>query len=82
MSAPEDITCREIVEIVSDYLEGALHPDRREAFELHLSYCDGCVNYLDQMRETVRLTGELREEILPPELQAELLQAFSELDRT
>jgi anti-sigma factor RsiW len=82
MSAPEDITCREIVEIVTDYLEGALPPEQREAFELHLSYCDGCVNYLDQMRETIRITGELREESLPPELQAELLRAFGDLHRT
>ena len=82
MSAPEDITCREIVEIVTDYLEGALPAAEREAFELHLSYCDGCVNYLDQMRETIRLTGELREESLPAELQSELLRAFADLQRT
>ncbi len=57
MTSPEGITCREIVEIVTDYLEGALTPEQREAFELHLSYCEGCVNYLDQMRTTIRLTG-------------------------
>jgi predicted anti-sigma-YlaC factor YlaD len=79
LSAPEDITCREIVELVSDYLEGALSPEEHEAFEMHLSYCDGCVNYLDQMRETIRITGELREDSLPPELQSELLRAFADL---
>jgi anti-sigma factor RsiW len=82
MSAPEDITCREIVELVTDYLEGALPPAEREAFELHLTYCDGCVNYLDQLRETIRLSGELREEDLPPELEEQLLRAFRDLNRT
>jgi len=79
MSSPEDIACREIVEIVTDYLEGALPPARREALELHLSYCEGCVNYLDQLRATIRLTGSLSEEALPPGLQAELVRAFGEL---
>jgi anti-sigma factor RsiW len=81
MSAPEDITCREIVELVTDYLEGALPAEEVEAFEMHLAYCDGCVNYLEQMRETIRLSGRLTEESLPPELQEELVQAFSGLKR-
>jgi hypothetical protein len=81
MSSPEDIRCREIVEIVTDYLEGALPAGQREAFELHLSYCDGCVNYLDQLRAAIRLTGSLSEEALPPALQAELVRAFGELTR-
>jgi anti-sigma factor RsiW len=76
VNAPEDITCREIVELVTDYLEGSLPVEEREAFELHLSYCDGCVNYLDQMRTTIRLTGGLTEEALPADVQAELLRAF------
>ena len=79
MSSPEDIACREIVEIVTDYLEGALPPERREALELHLSYCEGCVNYLDQLRAAIRLSGSLSEETLPPSLQAELVRAFGEL---
>jgi hypothetical protein len=77
MSALEDITCREIVELVTDYLEGVLPLDEVEAVELHLAYCNGCVNYLDQMREAIRLTGTLLEESLTAELQAELVRAFS-----
>ena len=46
MRVNEDITCREIVEIATDYLEGALTADERETVELHLVLCDGCVNYL------------------------------------
>jgi predicted anti-sigma-YlaC factor YlaD len=81
MTAPEDITCREIVEIVTDYLEGALPSAEVEAFEMHLAYCDGCVNYLEQMRETIRLSGRLTEESLPPDLQERLVRAFSGLKR-
>jgi hypothetical protein len=74
VSSPEDIACREVVEIVTDYLENALPPDRREALELHLSYCDGCVNYLDQLRTTIELSGALGDESLPESLQADLLR--------
>jgi predicted anti-sigma-YlaC factor YlaD len=76
VSSPEDIACREVVEIVTDYLEGALPSERREGFELHLSYCDGCVNYFDQVRATIRLSRELGGAALPESLQADLLRLF------
>jgi anti-sigma factor RsiW len=69
-------TCREIVELVTDYLEERLPSETRLAFEEHLAVCPGCTNYLAQMRETIRLTGELREESLSPEVRQELLRAF------
>ena len=69
-------TCREIVELVTDYLEERLPSATRLAFEEHLAACPGCTNYLAQMRETIRLTGELREESLSPEVRQELLRAF------
>jgi len=81
MSALEDVTCREIVQLVTDYLEGALPPERTESVEMHLAYCNGCVNYLDQMREAIRLSGTLAEDAFPPELQAELVRAFSRVGR-
>jgi anti-sigma factor RsiW len=81
MNFQEDITCREIVQLVTDYLDGALPPEQVEAFEMHLCYCDGCVNYLDQLRETIRLSGRLTEDSLPPELQEELVAAFRGLKR-
>lgn len=73
---PEDLTCAELVELVTEYLEGALPPGERARFEAHLGECDGCVNYLDQMRKTVALAGRLRVEDLSPEVQAELVSAF------
>jgi predicted anti-sigma-YlaC factor YlaD len=75
-SRPEDISCREIVRIVSDYLEGALPAAESEAVELHLNLCDGCTDYLQQLRLAIALTGELAADALPPQLEEELCNAF------
>ena len=75
------LTCKEIVELVTDYLEGKLPRAERRAFEAHLSKCDGCTQYLEQMRATIRLTGTLTEESLEPDLREKLLDAFRGLHR-
>jgi predicted anti-sigma-YlaC factor YlaD len=75
MRLDRELACREVVELVTAYLEDALDPIDRERFEEHLVFCDGCENYLEQMRTTVRLTGRVEAE-LPPGLQSELLEAF------
>jgi anti-sigma factor RsiW len=75
MSAPE-ITCREVVEIVTAYLEDALSAADRMRFEEHVGGCEGCTNYLGQMRQTIRLTGSLTEEQVPAEQCDALLDAF------
>ena len=80
MSA-QPITCQELVELVTEYLEGTLPPETREAFEAHVSVCPGCETYLDQMRETVRITGALTEEQLDPAARDELLAAFRDFKR-
>jgi anti-sigma factor RsiW len=72
----EELTCAELVELVSDFIEGALPSDDRARFEQHLTICSGCANYLDQMRTTIALTGRLRVDDLSPEARAELLDAF------
>jgi anti-sigma factor RsiW len=56
---PHDITCRELVELVTDFLEGTLSADDRERLEAHLEACDPCVEYVDQIRATVALLGRL-----------------------
>jgi anti-sigma factor RsiW len=56
VDAATDLTCRELVELVTDYLEGALPAHERARFEAHLGECDACVAYVEQMRTTVRLT--------------------------
>ena len=78
LMAVRDVSCQEIVELVTDYLEDALPRDERKAFEAHLVGLPDCTNYLDQMRETIRLTGRLTEESLEPELRAKLLDAFGD----
>ena len=76
MRFPEDVPCQEIVELVTDYVEGALAPEEREAVEMHLNLCDGCTDYLRQLRMSIELTGMLPADPLPPELEEELCAAF------
>lgn len=76
-----DITCREVVELVSDYLEDALPAEERARFEMHLVYCRGCDSYLEQMRETLRLMGHLSEDALDGEARQSLLKAFRDWKR-
>jgi anti-sigma factor RsiW len=76
MSANGDMTCRELVEIVTDFIEGAMPARERSRFEEHLVMCDGCANYVEQMRETRRAVGALREESISPEARDALLGAF------
>jgi anti-sigma factor RsiW len=75
MPVPE-MTCQELVEVVTDYLEGALLPADRARFEEHLATCTGCRNYVEQLRMTLRLAGTLREDHLPPHMRDDLLGAF------
>jgi predicted anti-sigma-YlaC factor YlaD len=72
----EALTCRELVELITDYLEGQLPETERGRFEQHLAGCAGCRNYLDQMARTIELVGRLTEEHLAPATRDELLGAF------
>lgn len=72
----QQLTCHEVVEILTDYLEGALAAEDRRRVEDHLAICDGCTNYLEQLRDTIRLTGMIDEEQIPDEQKHRLLEAF------
>jgi predicted anti-sigma-YlaC factor YlaD len=72
----QQLTCEELVELVTDYLEGALTEVDRRRFEEHLVVCGGCSNYLDQVRTTIELTGQVTLDDLMDETKAELLAAF------
>ena len=76
MSEDRALTCREVVELVTEYLEGTMAPERRVRFEEHLAVCEGCTRYVAQIRETIRLTGLLTEEAIPADEREELLVAF------
>jgi anti-sigma factor RsiW len=75
---PRDVACRELVELVTEHLEGALPPDEVRAVEAHLAGCEGCERYLDQMRATVRALGSVPVDVLPDEVVAALTVAFTE----
>ncbi|MDQ3891067.1 MAG: zf-HC2 domain-containing protein [Actinomycetota bacterium] len=70
------ITCRTVVELVTDYLEGGMVPDVRLSFERHVAACPPCRAFLMQMRETLRVSGKLSEESLSPDARESLLAAF------
>ena len=59
MSAERALTCRELTEVVTDYLEGVMGANDRARFDAHPELCEGCVNYVSQMRQTIRAVGEL-----------------------
>ena len=61
-----ELSRKELVELITDYLEGTLPATERVRFDAHLTDCPGCRAYLDQLRRTVNLTGALREESIPP----------------
>jgi anti-sigma factor RsiW len=71
-----ELSCRELVELVTDYLEGALEAGDRRRFEQHIAGCDGCTRYLAQLQQTIRITGMLTPEDLSSEAEDTLLRAF------
>ncbi len=76
MRSETELTCEDFVELVSDYLEGALAPEHRTRFEDHLAVCEGCGAYIDQMRTTLRIVRRLRAEDVPEEARDRLLAVF------
>ncbi len=68
--------CQEMVELLTDYLEGSLPRSQRRRFEAHLAACEHCSEYLEQMRATIAATGQLREADLTPEMREEFGEIF------
>jgi predicted anti-sigma-YlaC factor YlaD len=81
MTADRDtaMACRELVEVVTDYLEDAMSPDERRRFEKHLRECPYCIEYLDQMRQVAHDLGDLGGATIAPERRHALVAAFREL---
>lgn len=78
MSRRDDrmLTCQEMVELVTDYLEGRLDAAARERFEAHVAACDACTLYIEQMRMTIVALGHIPAESVSPEAEEELVAAF------
>jgi anti-sigma factor RsiW len=72
----QSLSCQELVELVTDYLEGALGPADLARFEGHIAVCQACATYLEQLRQVVRVTGTLTADDLSGDAERELLQAF------
>ena len=79
--AVREITCQQLVELVTEYLEDRLPVEERLLFEEHLAFCTSCVTYLDQMRQTIQVTGMLREDDLDPHARDAMLKVFKEFPR-
>jgi len=77
----DELSCREVVELVTDYLQGAMPFEERIRFEGHLDGCPHCVLYLEQMRGTIRALGRVGEEELAPPVRQGLLDAFRDWRR-
>jgi predicted anti-sigma-YlaC factor YlaD len=79
-ASPNQMFCKELVELVTDYLEGALSPADHRRFELHLNECEGCQLYIDQIRLTIKAVGLLTEDSIEDSIglaaKEELLAAF------
>jgi hypothetical protein len=77
----EHISCQEVVELVTDYLETALPAEEAALFEQHLNFCEGCVWYLEQMRAAIATVGRIGEEDVPDETRTRLMAAFRDWRR-
>lgn len=76
------VTCQEIVELVTEYLEQALDSETAELFEEHINFCDGCEAYLVQMRTTIATVADVEPEAPPATTQQRLMSAFREWRHT
>jgi anti-sigma factor RsiW len=77
----QEMTCKELVELVTDYLEGALPRRERRRFEQHIAKCPWCTTYIAQIRIVVRAVGSLSEDSIPSQARDELLAAFRDWKR-
>ena len=75
-ASPHELTCQELVELVTEYFEGTLAPAERLRFEEHVSVCPPCRRHLKQMRDTIRLLGQVDEATISPQARNDLMHAF------
>ena len=78
----QHISCQEVVELVTDYLEVALQPDEAALMEQHLNFCEGCVWYVGQTRTTIETMGHIGTSELTDETRQRLLTVFRDWKRS
>jgi len=81
MAIPDELSCQELIELVTEYVEGTLSPAERARFERHLNVCTGCRHYLDQMRRTIQLVGALEEDDIPTDAKTHGLHVFRDWEQ-
>lgn len=81
MIRSDPLSCQDVVELVTEYLEGGLPAARRLGFEEHIAICPPCRNYFDQFRRTVKVGGQIREDDLPENVRAALIDVFRDWRR-
>jgi anti-sigma factor RsiW len=74
-------TCKEVVELATEYADGVMPPEQMTQFEMHLNFCDGCFTFVEQIRSTAAMAGRLSEEQIPEATKAKLLTAFRDWRR-
>jgi anti-sigma factor RsiW len=72
----DDVPCQQLVELITDYFDAALPAELRARFEAHLRICEGCAEFVEQLRRTVETVGRLKAKDLDPQRQRELLRLF------
>jgi anti-sigma factor (TIGR02949 family) len=78
----QHMSCSDVVELVTEYLQCSLPGEEAALFEQHLNFCEGCVWYVDQIRATVETVGRLEPEEVPPDMRERLLTAFRDWRRS
>jgi anti-sigma factor RsiW len=81
VNTTDEMVCRELVRVVSAYLDETLPAEDRIRFEAHLEECPWCVNYVEQIRETIATLGELEADSIAPERRREIVEAFADWRR-
>jgi anti-sigma factor RsiW len=76
VTQPEPLSCQDVVELITEYLEGSLPPGRRLGFEEHVAICPPCRNYFGQFRQTIQVGKQIQEEELPPAVRDALVDVF------
>jgi hypothetical protein len=74
-------TCTQVVELATEYVEGAMPVELVEPFEMHLNFCDGCFTFIEQIRTTAQLGARVSEEQVPDEVKVKLMTAFRDWQR-
>lgn len=72
----DHLSCQAVVELVTDYLDKALPPEKAALFEQHINFCEGCVLYVEQIQKTAEVLEEVREEDVSPEAKDRLMRTF------